>query len=793
MKKLARIAFLISWLLLPVAAVCGQCTAPPTPDETRQRIIDARPNRVFAAKGKTRFGNKGTVVIANMNPFLFEGYRITIQEEEIKDEALVKFAKALIPIAGPFAESARQEAGFAGEPDQDINLEELVSRLLAPPISPNPPPPGAAPGAPPLPPTVLAGCTTTPCLAMKHIIGLKNQLVAYELAIRNYFTDGPGPGPYPATSYMTTTNFSVTKANFVNAGGTIFDRDTDTPLLCTTVNNLLPILTSANAYPSKDQLMLRQRDIEDMVSKAKALKKAVDLYKAQDALKSTKWIGSTGFDYLEDLDLFAQELSGAVNTKYDAKAKGLFAQVVEFDKMKESITNLTGKEKTLLQQEFPIGGKYDFSKITVTVQPIGEKTPENPTGKKETAANRDASVGNDNGSNSKGSLTSAPSEGTDRRLDESSPSGGNRFAEAAAANQTTSSSAPASKTTDVVTTGKPRFELGLGMAYSPVEKRQFQIVSGFARDRLGNLTNGETFTKVVGFSERTENRLMPVAMVHTRLTEYPKHNVYFSLGITGSRDELGTNIEYLIGPSINLSDNLFVTAGAFVARQQSLASDDAFVGAAVPSGFEAIPVRSRYRLKPGLSFSYRLPVSGSGKKKTAAAESAAASFDTSTDTLFAGQPRFAISAGMAYSALRKQSFQPIIGFARNRQGGLTAGETPTKVIGFTEDASGRLLPMALLNMRIRSNQDFGFHFSLGITAKRTDSRTDVEYLVGPSLSFMKNQILFTAGAYAGKQEKIAGDLFINSVLASGTSITTQREYHFKPGFAFSYRLPVKLP
>jgi hypothetical protein len=529
-----------------------------------------------------------------------------------------------------------------------------------------------------------------------------------------------------------------------------------------------------------------------MVSKAKALKKAVDLYKAQEALKNTKWIGSTGFDYIEDLDLFAQELSGTINTKYDSKAKGVFAQVVEFDKMKESIKNLNGKENTLLQQEFPIGGKYDFSKITVTVQPVGEKAVQDPV-KREAGRNGDASVGNDNGSNQNGSLTSAPSEGTGARLGESSPSGGNGFAEAATANQTASNFTPASKTTDAVTTGKPRFELGIGLAYSQVEKRQFQIVSGFARDRSGNLTNGETFTKVVGFSERAENRLMPVAMLHTRLTEYPKHNLYFSLGITGSRDELGTNIEYLVGPSVNLSDNLFVTAGAFLGRQQSLASDDAFVGAAVPSGFEGIPVRSRYRLKPGLSFSYRLPVSGSGKKKAAASESAAAGFDASTDVLFAGQPRFAISAGMAYSALRKQSFQPIIGFARNREGTLTAGETLTKVVGFTEDASGRLLPMALLNMRIRSNRDFGFHFSLGITAKRTDAKTDVEYLVGPSLSFMKNQILFTAGAYAGKQEKIAGDLFINSVLASGTSITTQREYHFKPGFAFSYRLPVKLP
>jgi len=629
------------------------------------------------------------------------------------------------------------------------------------------------------------------------MIGLKKSLVGYEEELRDFFNENAGA---PTKSYFQTTTFSNTKKRFIKYGGAIFDRDTDTTVLCDNVNVLLRVLDPTNAYPSQNTVKATQKDIEDMVSTANALKKAVDLYKTQDGLKNTHWIGSSGFDYVEDLGLFADEVIGPINTKYSRQAKALFDAVAEFDNTKTAIKNLAGKEKLLLQQEFSIGGKYDFSKVTVTVQPFGEKTPpQNQNGEERVLRDGDAPAGN-NPSNSgqNGSLSSPSNTGSGSKPPELAHANANRFTEAAGddkkSNDDKPTPAPAgpAKISDFVTTGKPRFEIGVGMAYSQVDKREFQSVSGFARDRDGNLTNGETFTNIVGFSEKTDHRFTPIALLHTRLTNNPKYNLYFSLGITGSRDKLETNIEYLIGPSVNITDQIFITAGAFAARQHQLAGDDLFTGAAVPDGFASIPVRSRYQWKPGLSFSYRLPVTGSSKKK-AATESAAGEVDTYTDTLYVGQPIFSISAGMAYSPLRQQSFQPIIGFARDRDGNLTGGETFTKVVGFNENSDGRFLPMALLNTRIKSNDQFGLHFSLGITAKRTDEKTDVEYLIGPSFSFMRNQIMFTAGAYAGKQQKIAGDLFVNAPLSSGLTLTTEREYHFKPGIAFSYRLPVKLP
>ena len=781
MKNFLLITFPIILLLLAAQSALAQCTVPsPTPDSKRQRVIDARPNRIFAATGKTRFGERGTVVIVNMNPFLFDGYRITVQEEEIKEEALVKFVKALIPVAGQFAENAEAEESFKKEAaradesgHEDFNLAELVDRLKTDPS--------------PLP------CETDACRAMRRMIDLKDKLVKEEQKISDYFVPREGGG----TTYLTKTYLDTAKG-YKEQGNIIFNRDTDTPALCKATNTLHDLLKPTNAYPTQDEVTQKQKAIDQMVSKARALKKAVDLYKSQDALKGTKWIGSTGFDYLEDLDLFAQELFGPINIKYDAKAKALFSQVVTFDNMKQAITNLNGREKTLLQQEFPIGGKYDFSKVTVTVQPFDEKTPQNPEERQTVTRNGDAPAGNNpNSSGQNGSFSSPPNTGSGAKPPELAHASASQFAETAGDDKKSKDDAPPpapagpAKISDFVTTGKPRFEIGVGMAYSQVDKREFQSVSGFARDRDGNLTNGETFTDIVGFSEKTDHRFTPIALLHTRLTNNPNYNLYFSLGITGSRDQLGTNIEYLIGPSVNITDNIFITAGAFAARQHQLAGDDLFTGAAVPDGFDSIPVRSRYQWKPGLSFSYRLPVTGSSKNK-AAAEGAAA-LDTYTDTLYVGQPRFTISAGMAYSSLRQQTFQPIIGFARDRDGELTNGETFTSVVGFNENSDSRFLPMALLNTRIKSNDQFGLHFSLGITAKRTDEKTDVEYLIGPSFSFMRNQIMFTAGAYAGKQQKIAGDLFVNAPLSSGLSLTTQKEYHIKPGIAFSYRLPVKLP
>jgi hypothetical protein len=99
----------------------------------------------------------------------------------------------------------------------------------------------------------------------------------------------------------------------------------------------------------------------------------------------------------------------------------------------------------------------------------------------------------------------------------------------------------------------------------------------------------------------------------------------------------------------------------------------------------------------------------------------------------------------------------------------------------------------MLSTRLTKFRNYNLYFSLGITAKRADSSTNVEYLLGPSASFLNNQLLFTAGAYAGRQQRLGGDIFINEKLPQGGSITIQQEYTFKPGFAFTYRIPVKMP
>ena len=60
-------------------------------------------------------------------------------------------------------------------------------------------------------------------------------------------------------------------------------------------------------------------------------------------------------------------------------------------------------------------------------------------------------------------------------------------------------------------------------------------------------------------------------------------------------------------------------------------------------------------------------------------------------------------------------------------------------------------------------------------------------MVGPSFNF-KN-MFFTFGGYAGKQQRLAGDLFLGARLTD-SDVPVINSYTWKPGFSFTYRIPV---
>jgi hypothetical protein len=147
------------------------------------------------------------------------------------------------------------------------------------------------------------------------------------------------------------------------------------------------------------------------------------------------------------------------------------------------------------------------------------------------------------------------------------------------------------------------FSLALGFAYTSLEQRTYDEVVGLARDRLGNLTNGNNLARIVGVTSKSNYRLTPLAMLHTRLTSLGAHDFYFTTGITGKKTDNDFDVEYLLGGSFNLyRRQLFLTVGTFVGKQQILGGNF-FEGAALGKS-QNVTTTNRYVWKPAISFSY---------------------------------------------------------------------------------------------------------------------------------------------------------------------------------------------
>lgn len=168
-----------------------------------------------------------------------------------------------------------------------------------------------------------------------------------------------------------------------------------------------------------------------------------------------------------------------------------------------------------------------------------------------------------------------------------------------------------------------------------------------------------------------------------------------------------------------------------------------------------------------------------------------------TKFTFGNAPFFSISGGLIFTPLRKREYIRVQGFELDAQGNqvLVNGKPNlTTVIGLKESSPTRIIPAVFLNGLLTERKTGfidGVHLSLGITAKNDNKGTDVEFLVGPSLSMLERRMFFTFGGYAGKQQKLAGNLFEGLALPSGVSeIPVEKNYRWHVGFALSYRIPV---
>lgn len=164
----------------------------------------------------------------------------------------------------------------------------------------------------------------------------------------------------------------------------------------------------------------------------------------------------------------------------------------------------------------------------------------------------------------------------------------------------------------------------------------------------------------------------------------------------------------------------------------------------------------------------------------------------STKLKFGDGPFFTLSGGVVFSPLAKQEIDKIQGFPLDRQG-VRTGDPVTTVIGLKEQSDTRISPVVMLSGRLWTPKDMkagldGIHISLGLTAKNDGQNTNVEFLVGPSLSFLDRQLFLTAGGYAGRQQKLAGDFYLGQKIDPATAITVQRNYCWHFGAAITYKI-----
>lgn len=156
-----------------------------------------------------------------------------------------------------------------------------------------------------------------------------------------------------------------------------------------------------------------------------------------------------------------------------------------------------------------------------------------------------------------------------------------------------------------------------------------------------------------------------------------------------------------------------------------------------------------------------------------------------TQTLnFGGGPRFALAGGVVVSPLETITFKRVPAIIGGRS---------TTIIGAENSSNSRILPILMLHGRLFETPRFGFvsgvHLSLGITAKPNDEGTNVEYLVGPSLSFIEERLFLTVGGYAGRRQQLEGNLVPGQELPESfkDDIPINNRLAWKPGFALTYK------
>ena len=600
-------------LTLSATAARGQCSSANLKDPAllarTSLVIDVRPDQINQFRGKTAFREQAHIALINMNPFLF-GYRIKVDQTEVQDTGFLNFLSLLgSPVTDIIGSPASVGRSAGLRTTAGGSLELLIAR------------------------TNTKGAVAFSCkledagdtAALRADAGRAIDQLA-EARQRSLGAMAVVKSDLDTRS----AEYANARAAFLTQKDTIFNSSVEAGVLCDSANTLYAGLSApANAYPTTDTLNDLMKKVADFKSLVGELESSARDYKTEYENCPAR---TQGVNYPDNLIRLAGELR-ALATAYETKVNALINETKGYDALVATIERLSGREAQTLQREYTVFGQHDISALDITVTPEPLGADAGLPVQKDLADRRFDVVGSTQGAGGGGNVRiinagaddlsgikvfgprvgrAASAGAGDGDGDKGDDGGGDKGGGETAGGGDGGGGKEIKHSSSTI--GWRNFEVSGGMVFSSLGKREFQPVLGYARNEQGVIvgedgqpTDKRELTTVVGVSEDSGRRISPIAMLHYRMPYV--RNVFASVGVTGKRDDAGTDLEYLIGPSLLLR-NMFFTVGGYAGKQQQLAGD-LFLGAKLPE--TSVPVRKDYKWGLGFSFTYKVPL---GKPKT---------------------------------------------------------------------------------------------------------------------------------------------------------------------------------
>jgi hypothetical protein len=753
-------------------------------ERRRGLVMDARPFAVNQSVGKVSFeGGTARVSVVNMNPFVYN-YKISVAQQEIVNSAITDFLKLLLPdsLKTGALESGKIADNKVTTPTKLKLIEARLNDFKG----------------------KCSDDTSDECRALNEMYNifdtLRNSGIfngekkgTTELDLSKTFTtiNDPKIGDKEAEKGFT---------DYLDKLTNLKNEDADAYTTCKAAEALNKMLADYQFDAFFAQLDAAQQGVTDATNYANDLGKLADDFNKDTVLKKTpiRCKGYNCADQFMQYSQAAQEILGAAN--YQKKLDTLRVNAQQMQQMAH-LTDKMKSEEGLFARTFTVPKKFELSQATISInrtsltQQTQNQTDNNAKGTQSGTPSSTKKTPTPSITGGTSSSGTAPTNHANGNSVSTDGQGGGADTDTTTQTETlgnVKNLASDGQVNEGVMIGRQRFTLSGGLVYSPLPRRTFKSVKGFTKDAQGNPT-GDGSANIVGFDQNSSRRLLPMVFLNSRLTSFKSTNIYFSVGVTAKHDD-GVDIEYLFGPSVGLLNNrVLFTFGAYAGSTEKLVSD-VKLGDELPDGLgNAKLYRKGYTWKPGFSFSYNFASKATKEALASKASGDSKPADELNNEIHIGSIPFNLAVGFAYTSLEQRTYDAIVGFARDRQGKLTNGQTLTRIVGLTSSSNYRLTPLAMLHSRLTHfSGGHDFYFSTGVTGKKTDNDFDIEYMLGGSINLYQRKVFLTLGVFAGKQQVLGGNFFEGAKLGQD-GVTTENRYVWKPAVSISYDISRIVP